>query len=151
MKLAFALAVPAAFVPAALADPGAHTDPVTPVALALALILIAAKLGGDLAARIGQPTVLGELVVGVLLGSLHLIGLPWFTFIKDNASIDVLARIGALILLFEVGLESTVGDMMKVGASSLLVAVLELFRSLSTRAVIPTLVAVRVAPRNAWT
>jgi Kef-type K+ transport system membrane component KefB len=124
MKLAFALAVPAAFVPAALADPGAHTDPVTPVALALALILIAAKLGGDLAARIGQPTVLGELVVGVLLGSLHLIGLPWFTFIKDNASIDVLARIGALILLFEVGLESTVGDMMKVGASSLLVAVL---------------------------
>ena len=103
---------------------GAHSDPVTPVVLALAIILIAAKLGGDLAARIRQPAVLGELLVGVVLGSLHFAGVPWFDFIKSDASIDVLARLGVLILLFEVGLESTIGDMVKVGASSLLVAVL---------------------------
>lgn len=113
-----------AFLPAMFADSAVHADPVTQVALALAIILIAAKLGGDLATRIGQPAVLGELLVGVALGSLHFAGIPWFDFIKVDANIDVLARIGVLILLFEVGLESTVGDMMKVGVSSLLVAVL---------------------------
>ena len=41
-----------------------------PVVLALAVILAAAKLGGDVAERIGQPAVLGELVVGVLVGNL---------------------------------------------------------------------------------
>ena len=40
----------------------------------LAVILVAAKLAGDLAARLGQPAVLGELVVGVLLGNLSLLG-----------------------------------------------------------------------------
>ena len=55
-----------------------HDDPVTPVVLALAIILAAAKLAGHLAVRIGQPAVLGELVAGVALGSLDLIGVGWF-------------------------------------------------------------------------
>ncbi len=115
------------FVPASAlaAEAGAaHTDPVSGLVLWLAVILIAAKLGGDLAARLGQPSVLGELLFGVLLGNLGLLGVTALEPMKTDAGIDILARLGVLILLFEVGLESTVGQMLKVGASSLLVAVL---------------------------
>ena len=101
-----------------------HADTLAPVVLALAVILAAAKLGGDAAERIGQPAVLGELVVGVLVGNLSLVGIDWFQFIAANATIEVLAQLGAVILLFEVGLESTVRDMLQVGARSLMVAVL---------------------------
>jgi Kef-type K+ transport system membrane component KefB len=102
----------------------AHGDPVAPVVLALALILVAAKIGGDLAARIGQPSVLGELLVGVALGNLGLLGFSGFEAIRHDATIDMLARLGVLVLLFEVGLESTIGQMMKVGVSSFVVATL---------------------------
>ena len=101
-----------------------HADTLAPVVLALAVILAAAKLGGDAAERIGQPAVLGELVVGVLVGNLSLVGIDWFQFIAANSTIEVLAQLGAVILLFEVGLESTVRDMLQVGARSLMVAVL---------------------------
>jgi Kef-type K+ transport system membrane component KefB len=101
-----------------------HADTLAPVVLALAVILAAAKLGGDAAERIGQPAVLGELVVGVLVGNLSLVGIDWFQFIAANATIEVLAQLGAVILLFEVGLESTVRDMLQVGVRSLMVALL---------------------------
>ena len=101
-----------------------HGDSLAPVVLALAVILAAAKLGGDVAERIGQPAVLGELVIGVLVGNLTLMGVSWFQFITMNTTIGVLAQLGAVILLFEVGLESTVRDMMQVGMRSLVVAVL---------------------------
>ncbi len=55
-----------------------HGDTLAPVVLALAVILAAAKLGGDVAERIGQPAVLGELVVGVLVGNLSLVGIDWW-------------------------------------------------------------------------
>jgi len=101
-----------------------HGDTLAPVLLALAVILAAAKLGGDAAERIGQPALLGELVVGVLVGNLSLVGIDWFQFITANTTIGVIAQLGAVILLFEVGLESTVRDMMQVGLRSLVVAVL---------------------------
>jgi Kef-type K+ transport system membrane component KefB len=101
-----------------------HGDTLAPVVLALAVILAAAKLGGDVAERMGQPAVLGELVIGVLVGNLSLLGVDWFQFITANATIGVIAQLGAVILLFEVGLESTVRDMMQVGMRSLAVAVL---------------------------
>jgi Kef-type K+ transport system membrane component KefB len=107
-----------------VAAAGAHVDPVAAVVLALAAILVAAKLGGDLAARVGQPSVLGELVFGVLLGNLTLAGFHGFEAIKNDAAIDMLSRLGVLILMFEVGLESSVGAMLKVGSSSVAVAVL---------------------------
>jgi Na+:H+ antiporter len=107
-----------------LAAADGHGDAVAPVILALAVILAGAKLGGHLAARVGQPAVLGELVSGVLLGNAHLMGIDWFQAIPANVTIDVLAQLGVLILLFQVGLESTVRDMLKVGVPSLLVAVL---------------------------
>jgi Kef-type K+ transport system membrane component KefB len=97
---------------------------VVPVLLGLIVILAAAKLGGELLERIGQPAVLGELIFGVVLGNLALLGFHGFEFLKTNQGIEILAQIGVMLLLFEVGLESNVKEMMSVGASSLLVATL---------------------------
>ena len=104
------------------AEASAHSDPVATIALWLALILLAAKLGGDLAVRIGQPAVLGELLVGVVLGNLALTGFTALEPIKRDPFVEMFARVGVLILLFEVGLESTIGQMLRVGWSALLVA-----------------------------
>lgn len=99
-------------------------DPIALVALHLAIILVAAKLGGHLAVRARQPAVLGELVAGVLLGNAAFIGLGALESIKTDAAIDMLSRIGVLLLLFEVGLASTVKEMLEVGWTAFLVAVL---------------------------
>lgn len=121
--LRFALLAPLVVGAPALASEGAaHHDPVAAVVLALAVILVVAKLGGDLAARLKQPPVLGELLAGVVLGNLQLLGVELFHGIGADPTIDMLARLGVIVLLFEVGLESTVGQMMKVGTSALLVA-----------------------------
>jgi Na+:H+ antiporter len=68
--------------------------------------------------------VLGELLVGILLGNLHLAGYGGLEAIKADPTLDVLARLGVIILLFEVGLESTVRDMLQVGVRAFVVAVL---------------------------
>ena len=109
---------------AAAALSAAHTDPVAAVVLALAVILVAAKLGGDLAVRAGQPAVLGELVAGIVLGNLALVGVPWFRGLAADPTIGILAQIGVVLLLFQVGLESTVREMLTVGVPSFLVAVI---------------------------
>jgi Kef-type K+ transport system membrane component KefB len=107
----------------AFASAGAGgAEPIAAVCLLLAIILGAAKLGGDLAVRIGQPAVLGELVVGVVLGNLQLLGFSALEPFKHDSSLELLAQLGVIILLFEVGLESTVAQMMRVGLSSFLVA-----------------------------
>jgi Kef-type K+ transport system membrane component KefB len=97
-------------------------DPVGPLLLTLAVILLAAKLGGELATRAGQPAVLGELVAGIVLGNVHLLGWSGLEPIRTDPVVGVLASLGVLLLLFEVGLESTVGEMLRVGPSALLVA-----------------------------
>jgi Kef-type K+ transport system membrane component KefB len=101
-----------------------HADPIAQVALHLAVILVAAKLGGELAVRLRQPAVLGEILAGLAVGNLGLIGIHFLEGIATDEAIDTLARLGVLILLFGVGLESTVRDMVRVGGSSLLVAAL---------------------------
>ncbi len=88
------------------------------------MILAAAKIAGHVSVRFGQPAVLGELVAGMVLGNLTLAGIDAFSGIAGHPVIDILARLGVVILLFEVGLESTVRDMFKVGWPSLAVAVL---------------------------
>jgi len=100
---------------------GGHASPVL---LGLVVILAAAKLGGEFFERLHQPAVLGELVVGIVLGSLTLLGFDGLEFLKRNAGIAILAELGVILLLFEVGLESNVREMLSVGPSSLLVAVL---------------------------
>jgi Kef-type K+ transport system membrane component KefB len=105
------------------AGAAAHDDPLGGVVLALAVILAAAKLGGEVAVRLGQPAVLGELLAGVGLGSLDLAGFTGLSYIAHDPAIAAIAGLGVVILLFEVGLESTVADMAKVGAPALAVAV----------------------------
>lgn len=94
------------------------------VLLALIIILLAAKLGGDLMVRIGQPAVLGELLFGIIVGNLCLCGCYSVDFIKHDVSIEALSELGVMLLLFQVGLESDLGKMMKTGISSLVVATL---------------------------
>ncbi len=101
-----------------------HADPVASVVAALAVLLLAGKLGGELATRAKQPAVLGELMAGIVLGNLSFGGFAPFQSIAANETIEVIAGIGALILLFEVGVESTVAQMLQVGVTSLFVAVL---------------------------
>lgn len=115
-----------------------HSDPVTGLLLGLSIILLAAKAGGAAMLRWKQPAVLGELLVGVLLGNLALVGLHQFEFLRPlhaatggshepnlvSIGLDMFARLGVILLLFEVGLESSVNDMLKVGWSSLVVAIL---------------------------
>jgi Kef-type K+ transport system membrane component KefB len=96
-------------------------DPVAHVALLLAVVLLASKLGSELATLAKQPPVLGELCAGILLGNLP--GKP-LGDLGSDASLDMLSRIGALLLLFEVGLESTVREVLAVGASAAGVAVI---------------------------
>ncbi len=103
---------------------GGHASPVTPVLLGLVIIMITAKVGGEIAERVSQPAVLGELIGGVVLGNLALLGFHGFDFLATNEGIGIIAEIGVILLLFEVGLESNVKEMMSVGVSSLLVALL---------------------------
>ena len=89
--------------------------------LVLSAILLAAKIFGELAERIGQPAVLGELVAGVLLGGSALGVVP--TGGVEAELIHVLAELGVLLLLFEIGLETDLKEMFRVGTSALAVAV----------------------------
>lgn len=86
----------------------------------LAAVLIAAKLLGELAERIDQPAVLGELVAGVLLGGSVLGIVPS----EGPAAevVHVLAELGVVLLLFEIGLETDLRELFRVGAASLSVA-----------------------------
>jgi len=103
------------------------TDPIARLGLATALVLGAAKVGGHLAIRFKQPSVLGELLGGILLGSLPV---PFLVALRDDPSLDVLAQLGVLVLLFQVGLESTVRDVARVGIAAAAVAVLGTLGSL---------------------
>jgi Kef-type K+ transport system membrane component KefB len=103
-----------------------HASPVPAVLLGISLLLFSAKIGGDLFDRVGFPPVLGELCIGMLLGNFQLLtGSDAFEFLKvgeAHHTLEILAEIGVVLLLFEVGLESTVKGMMQVGASSFIVA-----------------------------
>ena len=115
------LAVPALSSPGADATGGVD---IAQILMALTVIILGAKLGGDLAGRIGQPPVLGELLFGVVLGNLSLVGLTWFEGFTQLGALSVLAELGVIILLFQVGLEADLNEMKRVGLSSLLVATL---------------------------
>jgi len=80
-------------------------------------MLVAAKLLGELAERIGQPAVLGELVAGVLLGGSVLGIVPSGGSAAEV--VHVFAQLGVVLLLFEIGLETDLREMFRVGTASL--------------------------------
>lgn len=106
-----------------LAASGGAADATARILLALAVIAVAAKLGGELMERLGQPAVLGELGVGLLLGNVGMLAGLDVAGLAGSEAMVVLAELGAVLLLFHVGLESTPKEMMAVGGRALLVAV----------------------------
>lgn len=103
---------------------GGHGGGSALVFLMIAVVLLAAKVSG-LVERLGQPAVLGELLIGILLGNFALLtGITIFEPIKENAIILFLAELGVVVLLFQIGLESNIKTMAKVGLPAFLVAML---------------------------
>lgn len=88
---------------------------------ALAFMILGAKLGGELALRLRQPAVLGELLAGVFLGN---IPLPMLASVAQSTPITFAAELGVILLLFQVGLESSLAEMSRVAARAGAVAVL---------------------------
>jgi Kef-type K+ transport system membrane component KefB len=84
----------------------------------LLAMLVSAKVLGEIAEKIGQPAVLGELVAGVLLGA-SLLG------VVDPSTeiVHLLAEVGVVLLLFQIGLETDLARLLQVGAASAAVAV----------------------------
>ncbi len=97
------------------------SDPFAGTLLLLALAWLAAKVGGEVALRLKLPTVAGELCAGLALAGLHQ-ALPRFPDLAASEPVGVLANLGVIVLMFAVGLESTVPQMMRVGWPSLRVA-----------------------------
>lgn len=98
-----------------------HMDEMTNTFWMLAVVLLIAKLS-SLIEKIGQPSVLGELLIGVVLGNLVYFGIDFFELFKSNVYILFLAELGVVVLLFQVGLESTLKGMMGVGMKAFRVA-----------------------------
>ena len=84
--------------------------------LGLVLVWLAAKVAGEGMERIGQTAVLGELLAGVIIGP-GVLGL-----VHESEVLHALAELGVLILLFEVGLESDLGELLRAGVQAALVA-----------------------------
>jgi Kef-type K+ transport system membrane component KefB len=84
--------------------------------LILFLILVSARILGELFARLGIPSVLGEMSAGILLG------VSGFGIIDVNDVIKVLAEIGILLLLFEIGLDTDIHRLRAAGSKSVIVA-----------------------------
>lgn len=101
-------------------------SPFLQLVFGLSVILLTAKLGGYLTTRIGQPSVLGELVVGLLLGPslINFIHLPIITDTHLEETIKHIGEIGVLILMFLAGLELHISDLRRNTRVSALAGVL---------------------------
>ena len=75
--------------------------------LKLLVILLSAKFFAEIFSRLSIPSVLGEVVAGLIIGPTVL------GFVSPDATLHLIAEIGILLLLFEVGLETDVGQVMK--------------------------------------
>jgi Kef-type K+ transport system membrane component KefB len=169
---------------------GTHTDPIAPILIALVMMSFAAAIGGRVMQRFGQAAVLGELLIGVLVGNLgYLYHQPTIIVIREGDSIstiqqtalvqkvtvgeaaretlppgphteeiagilegprglralsvysfvDQLSRIAIIILLFLVGLETSLKEMRAVGWTASLVGVLGVILPLGLGLLVTTL------------
>ncbi len=90
-------------------------SPFLQLALTLAVILFAAKLSAYLSARLQQPAVLGEIIIGLLLGPslLNLLGLPFLLDTHLGDTIHEIGELGVLMLMFLAGLELHISELAK--------------------------------------
>jgi Kef-type K+ transport system membrane component KefB len=86
--------------------------------LSLAAVIIATKLLGELARRFGQPSVIGELLAGVVLGGSALAIVD-----PRDAAVHALGELGLFVLIFQIGLHTDVRSLRRTGSSALMVAV----------------------------
>ena len=89
----------------------------------IGILLLLARVF-SLVRRVGLPSVFGELLLGILLGNLVLAGWMWAEPLATNELLLFLAELGAIVLLFQAGLESNVAEMRQVGGRALLVALI---------------------------
>jgi Kef-type K+ transport system membrane component KefB len=94
--------------------------------LALSVLIAAARLGGLASRRLGQPAVLGELLVGVVLGPslLNFFQLSVFSDEHLGEQIQHLAELGVILLMFLAGLEIELDEMVKTGRAAVLAGAL---------------------------
>ncbi len=114
-------------VEAAATEEGAtDVNPFIPLMLALGLILLASRAGGAIARRLGQPRVLGQLIVGLLLGPTVLDMLRWGILqgVDLQHTIKEFAELGVLLLMFNIGLEVHLSELAKVGRVAVFAGVL---------------------------
>jgi len=83
----------------------------------IALILFTARVFAELFSRFNAPSMIGEIVAGILLGP-SLLG-----WIEPNDVLRLLAEIGIILLLFEVGLDTDLGRLVKSGTRSAVIAI----------------------------
>ena len=100
------------------------TDPLASILAILALMWLAAKVGGEIAVRLKMPAVAGELLAGVAWAAVMKLYPAHVPNIANDASMDLLGNLGIVVLMFAVGLESTVPQMLRVGLASMRVAML---------------------------
>jgi Kef-type K+ transport system membrane component KefB len=101
-------------------------DPLLQFLLLLAILIVAAKGAGYISTRLGQPSVLGGLVAGLILGptGLDLLHLPVFRGAGLGETVEQLAHLGVLLLMFAAGLEVDFEAMMRAGRPALLAGIL---------------------------
>lgn len=105
------VAMPAWLAPTATSPGG--VDPIASLLIALVAIFVVTKVLGEIAQRLGQPAVLGELLAGVLLGG-SVLGI---IDAKDPV-IQAMAEIGVMVLLFETGLHTELRSLLSVGSAA---------------------------------
>ncbi len=99
-----------------------HKDPTHNVILAVAIILIAAKIAGWMARMLRLPEVVGKLIIGMILGNVFAFtGWDFFDFLRTMPFVKMISYFGTLILLFTAGLNTDLRALLRVGTSSLLV------------------------------
>ena len=84
----------------------------------LFVLLLATKLGDELFKRLGQPALVGEILGGLIVGPAVL---GWYAITPETS---LFAQIGAVLLLFEVGVRTRIGEVARVGGTALAVALL---------------------------
>jgi Kef-type K+ transport system membrane component KefB len=101
-------------------------SPFLQLIIILAIIILSAKLGGFLSLKLGQPSVLGELLVGVILGPtvFNLLHWPPFTDEHLGEAVAHFAELGVLLLMFIAGLDLHLTDLAKFGKVSVLAGTL---------------------------